>query len=236
MKFVFQGCDRMVQPSPSVSGKFRVLEVNLQSAYLNSKKITKTYVDAYICPEAKIQTKVNSTRGSNPIWDEKFVFSISDNSSMLCEIYQARRWRKDSFIGKAKCDLHSLFESIKIKEEECKYDTGDEDSCYDTADEDPWSYNIDDGTSESNDHSNSDGIDEEEESAEQKVSTSLKVFKGSKNVGILNIELALKGYISCVGNSKCPNMAMAYDDFMAYQSGNVNTKKKHQSWLCFTAE
>ena len=178
-----------------------------------------------------------STRGLNPIWDEKFIFSISDNSSMLLEIYLAHRWCKDSFIGKANCDLHSLFESIKIKEEECKYDTGDEDSCYDTADEDPWSYNIDDGTSESNDHSNSDGIDEEEESAEQKVSTSLKVFKGSKNVGILNIELALKGYISCVGNSfKCPNMAMAYDDFMAYQSGNVNTKKKHQSWLCFTAE
>lgn len=48
----------MVQPSPSVSEKFRVLEVNLQSAYLKAKKITKTYVDAYICPEAKIQTKV----------------------------------------------------------------------------------------------------------------------------------------------------------------------------------
>ena len=38
----------MVQPSPSVSEKFRVLEVNLQSAYLKAKKITKTYVDAYI--------------------------------------------------------------------------------------------------------------------------------------------------------------------------------------------
>ena len=102
---------------------------------------------------------------------------------------------------------------------------------------DPWYYNMDDGsTSEINDHSyNYDGVDEEKES-ELKASTSLKVFKGSKNVGILNIELALKGYISCVGNSKCPNMAMAYDDFMAYQSGNVNTKKKHQSWLCFTAE
>ena len=117
----------MVQPSPSVSEKFRVLEVNLQSAYLKAKKITKTYVDAYICPEAKIQTKVNSTRGSNPIWDEKFIFSISDNSSMLLEIYLAHRWCKDSFIGKANCDLHSLFESIKIKEEECKYDTADED-------------------------------------------------------------------------------------------------------------
>ena len=44
---------------------------------------------------------------------------------MLCEIYQAHRWCKDSFIGKAKCDLHSLFESIK--EEECKYDAADED-------------------------------------------------------------------------------------------------------------
>ena len=68
-----------------------------------------------------------STRGLNPIWDEKFIFSISDNSSMLLEIYLAHRWCKDSFIGKANCDLHSLFESIKIKEEECKYDTADED-------------------------------------------------------------------------------------------------------------
>ena len=35
---------------------------------------------------------------------------------------------------------------------------------------------------------------------------------------------------------KCPNMAMAYDDFMAYQSRNVNGKKKHHSWLCFIAD
>ena len=39
-----------------------------------------------------------------------------------------------------------------------------------------------------------------------------------------------------VDDFKCPNMAMAYDDFMAYQSGNVNAKKKHHSWLCFIAD
>ena len=53
---------------------------------------------------------------------------------------------------------------------------------------DPWYYNMDDGsTSEINDHSyNYDGVDEEKES-ELKASTSLNVFKGSKNV-----ELAFK--------------------------------------------
>ena len=76
MKKIFQGCDRMVQPPPSVSGKFRILEVNLQSAYLKAKKITKTYVDAYICPEAKIQTKVNPLEAQTHMGREVCFFNL----------------------------------------------------------------------------------------------------------------------------------------------------------------
>lgn len=124
----------------SVSGKFRLLEVRIKSARLKTKNNIKTYASTYIRPETKLQTKVNSTGGSTPVWDDKFVFSISDNSCVCrFEVFRARRLLRDSLIGTAECDLKSLFKRAEIEgrdEEACKYDT-DHNSSSDDDDEDP---------------------------------------------------------------------------------------------------
>lgn len=227
----------------SVSRKFRVLEVGLKSARLDTKNNTKTYATAYIRPETKLQTKVNSRGGSTPVWDEKFVFSISELSSVCrFEIYRVRRLLRDSLIGTAECNLKSLFERTEIDrenhdEEACKYDT-DHDQNNSSDDEDPRYDNM--YETDKNNVTDDVGIeivDEDKEPEQMMASTWVEVYKGSKCKGILKVELGLKEYISCVGDSKWPNMAMEYDKFMGFQSGTVSAKKreKHHSFFCYGA-
>ncbi|KAJ4898541.1 Calcium-dependent lipid-binding (CaLB domain) family protein [Raphanus sativus] len=95
-----------------------VLEINLISAQDLSmvSKNMKTYSVAWINtdPMRKLTTRVDQANRSNPIWNEKFVFRVSDKtlqadvSAIVIEIYAAA-WSKDALIGTVNVLLSDLF-------------------------------------------------------------------------------------------------------------------------------
>lgn len=114
----FEQCE-MMGSSPE---KAELVEVDLISAQqLSSCKSThmQTYVRAWINPQNKLISRVDSIGKANPTWNDKFIFSIDEDikselenpnsgSAMVFEIYRVRHLRKDKCIGVVRILLQSL--------------------------------------------------------------------------------------------------------------------------------
>ncbi|KAK9671748.1 hypothetical protein RND81_12G051800 [Saponaria officinalis] len=85
---------------------FQLLEINLISAQDIAKvsRSMRTYATAWVHPERKLTTRVDTQGGTNPTWNDKFVFRVdsqflkSDTSAIMIEIY-ALHWFKDIHVG-----------------------------------------------------------------------------------------------------------------------------------------
>ncbi|KAL9232931.1 hypothetical protein vseg_007991 [Gypsophila vaccaria] len=84
----------------------QLLEINLISAQDIAKvsKSMRTYAIAWVHPDRKLTTRVDTHGGTNPTWNDKFVFRVdsqflkSDTSAIMIEIY-ALHWFKDVHVG-----------------------------------------------------------------------------------------------------------------------------------------
>ncbi|XVE62707.1 hypothetical protein DITRI_Ditri06bG0141200 [Diplodiscus trichospermus] len=94
----------------------RILEINLISAedLVPVSKTMKTYAVAWVHPERKLATGVDQTGGTDPTWNEKFVFPVDDkflnseDAKIVVEIYAAA-WVKDALIGYANVLIKDIF-------------------------------------------------------------------------------------------------------------------------------
>ncbi|KAL6548270.1 hypothetical protein OROGR_008691 [Orobanche gracilis] len=85
---------------------FQLLEINIISAQdleLVSKKM-RTYATAWIHPNRKLSSCVDTEGKNNPTWNDKFVFRVDeeflrrDTSAVMIEIY-AVHWLRDVLVG-----------------------------------------------------------------------------------------------------------------------------------------
>ncbi|KAK9725582.1 hypothetical protein RND81_05G154700 [Saponaria officinalis] len=90
----------------SVLSPFHLLEINVISVQDIAKvsKSMRTYAVAWVHPDRKLKTRVDSQGGINPTWNDKFIFRVdnqflkSDTSAIMIEIY-ALHWFKDIHVG-----------------------------------------------------------------------------------------------------------------------------------------
>ncbi|KAI3857912.1 hypothetical protein MKW92_002355 [Papaver armeniacum] len=88
-------------PAPTKTMPFQLLEINLISAQDLARvgKGMKTYAVAWVHPERKLSTRVDSHGHTDPTWNDKFVFRVddaflqSDTSAVMIEIYSVRMFR-----------------------------------------------------------------------------------------------------------------------------------------------
>ncbi|XWS58427.1 hypothetical protein CRYUN_Cryun08bG0032700 [Craigia yunnanensis] len=100
-------------PPPTHS---RILEVNLVSAedLATVSNNMKTYAVAWVQPDRKLTTGVDQTGGTDPTWNDKFMFRVdnkflnSDDATIVVEIYAAA-WVKDALIGYANVLIKDIF-------------------------------------------------------------------------------------------------------------------------------
>ncbi|XP_022743786.1 uncharacterized protein LOC111294632 [Durio zibethinus] len=94
----------------------RILEINLISAEdiaLVSKNM-KTYAVAWVQPDRKLATGVDQTGGTDPSWNERFMFRVDDkflnseDATIVVEIYAAA-WVKDALIGYVNVLIKDIF-------------------------------------------------------------------------------------------------------------------------------
>ncbi|XP_018471106.1 uncharacterized protein LOC108842621 [Raphanus sativus] len=94
---------------------FQLLELNIISAQdlapVSSK--TKTYAVAWVHSERKLTTRVDYNGGTNPTWNDKFVFRVddeflyADTSAVVIEIY-ALHWFRDVHVGTVRVLVSNL--------------------------------------------------------------------------------------------------------------------------------
>uniref|UniRef100_A0A803LS43 C2 domain-containing protein n=1 Tax=Chenopodium quinoa TaxID=63459 RepID=A0A803LS43_CHEQI len=85
---------------------FQLLEINLISAQDIAKvaRSMRTYAVAWVHPDRKLTTRVDTQGVTNPTWNDKFVFRVdnqflqSDTSAIMIEIY-ALHWFRDVHVG-----------------------------------------------------------------------------------------------------------------------------------------
>ncbi|KAK7344555.1 hypothetical protein VNO77_14296 [Canavalia gladiata] len=85
---------------------YQLLELNVISAQdlVSVGRSMQTYAVAWIDPDRKLSTRVDSEGGINPIWDDKFIFRIDENflyneeSTITIDIY-ALHWFRDIHVG-----------------------------------------------------------------------------------------------------------------------------------------
>ncbi|XVF57069.1 hypothetical protein PTKIN_Ptkin06aG0174000 [Pterospermum kingtungense] len=100
-------------PPPTHS---RILEITLVSAedLVPVSKNMKTYAVAWVQQDRKLATGVDQTGGTEPTWNDKFVFRVDDkflnseNATIVVEIYAAA-WVKDALIGYANVHIKDIF-------------------------------------------------------------------------------------------------------------------------------
>ncbi|KAJ0240159.1 C2 domain-containing protein [Hirschfeldia incana] len=94
---------------------FQLLELNIISAQELapvSRKM-KTYAVAWVHSERKLTTRVDSSGGTNPTWNDKFVFRVSedflyaDTSAVVVEIYTLH-WFRDVHVGTIRILISNL--------------------------------------------------------------------------------------------------------------------------------
>ncbi|KAM7485429.1 hypothetical protein LguiA_001438 [Lonicera macranthoides] len=95
---------------------FQLLEINIISAQdlePVSRKM-KTYATAWVHPNRKLTSRVDSEGHNNPTWNDKFVFRVDeeflqlDTSAVMIEIY-ARSWFRDTLVGTVRVLVGNLF-------------------------------------------------------------------------------------------------------------------------------
>jgi len=95
---------------------FQLLELNVISAQdlAPAGRSMRTYAVAWIDPDRKLSTRVDSHGGTNPTWNDKFVFRIDedflydDKSVITIDIY-ALHWFRDIHVGTAQVLSGDLF-------------------------------------------------------------------------------------------------------------------------------
>ncbi|KAJ6903723.1 hypothetical protein NC651_021031 [Populus alba x Populus x berolinensis] len=94
---------------------FQLLELNVISAQDLAKvsRKMKTYAVAWIHPDRKLSTRINSEGRNNPTWNDKFVFRVDDRflhgdtSAVMIEIY-ALHWFRDIHVGTVRVIVGNL--------------------------------------------------------------------------------------------------------------------------------
>ncbi|KAF8111666.1 hypothetical protein N665_0073s0025 [Sinapis alba] len=94
---------------------FQLLELNIISAQdlAPVSRKTKTYAVAWVHSERKLTTRVDYNGGTNPTWNDKFVFRVNeeflyaDTSAVVIEIY-ALHWFRDVHIGTVRVLISNL--------------------------------------------------------------------------------------------------------------------------------
>ncbi|XWS64770.1 hypothetical protein CRYUN_Cryun05aG0032100 [Craigia yunnanensis] len=94
----------------------RNLEINLISAenLAPVSKNMKTYAVAWVQPDRKLATGVDQTGGTDPTWNENFMFRVDDkflnseDATIVVEIYAAA-WVKDALIGYVNVFIKDIF-------------------------------------------------------------------------------------------------------------------------------
>ena len=89
-----------------VSAPFQLLELNVISAQdlASLGRNMRTYAVAWVHPDKKLSTRVDTQGHTNPTWNDKFVFRVdqeflyNDTSAIMIEIY-ALHWFKDIHVG-----------------------------------------------------------------------------------------------------------------------------------------
>lgn len=87
---------------------YQLLELNVISAQDLAEvgRSMRTYAVAWVDPDRKLSTRVDSQSGTNPAWNDKFVFRVDEdflydeNSTITIDIY-AIHWFKDIHVGTA---------------------------------------------------------------------------------------------------------------------------------------
>lgn len=87
---------------------YQLLELNVISAQDLAEvcRSMRTYAIAWMDPDRKLSTRVDSQGGTNPAWNDKFVFRVDEdflydeNSTITIDIY-AIHWFKDIHVGTA---------------------------------------------------------------------------------------------------------------------------------------
>ncbi|XP_027188968.1 uncharacterized protein [Cicer arietinum] len=89
-----------------VLAPFQLLELNVISAQdlASVGRNMRTYAVAWVHPDRKLSTRVDTQGHTNPTWNDKFVFRVddeflyNDTSAFMIEIY-ALHWFKDIHVG-----------------------------------------------------------------------------------------------------------------------------------------
>lgn len=90
----------------SILNPFQLLELNVISAQdlAPVSRSMRTYSVAWVHPDRKLSTRVDTHGHNNPTWNDKFVFRVddeflhADTSAVMIEIY-ALHWFKDIHVG-----------------------------------------------------------------------------------------------------------------------------------------
>ncbi|XP_028793365.1 uncharacterized protein LOC114749063 [Neltuma alba] len=94
---------------------FQLLELNVISAQDLSpvSRAMRTYAVAWIHPDRKLSTRVDTHGHKNPTWNDKFVFRVdedflyADTSAVMIDIY-ALHWFKDIHVGSVRVLIANL--------------------------------------------------------------------------------------------------------------------------------
>ncbi|CAM8887402.1 unnamed protein product [Rhodiola kirilowii] len=94
---------------------FQLLELNVISAQdlFQTSRNMKTYAVAWVHPDRKLSTRVDTTGRTNPTWNDKFVFRVddeflrADTSAIMVEIY-ALHWFRDVLVGTVRVIVGNL--------------------------------------------------------------------------------------------------------------------------------
>ncbi|KAJ6719349.1 CALCIUM-DEPENDENT LIPID-BINDING (CALB DOMAIN) FAMILY PROTEIN [Salix purpurea] len=101
--------------SHMILSSFQLLELNVISAQDLAKvsRKMKTYAVAWVHPDRRLSTRVDSAGCNNPTWNDKFVFRVDDSflhadtSAVMIEIY-ALHWFRDIHIGTVRVIVGNL--------------------------------------------------------------------------------------------------------------------------------
>ncbi|KAM2542645.1 hypothetical protein TB2_022046 [Malus domestica] len=104
--------------SQSILAPFQLLELNVISAQdlaLISRSM-RTYAIAWVHPDRKLSTRVDTSGHNNPTWNDKFVFRVDedflhdDTSAVMIEIY-VLHWFKDVHVGTVRVLVGNLIQT-----------------------------------------------------------------------------------------------------------------------------
>ncbi|KAL6194720.1 hypothetical protein ACLB2K_035796 [Fragaria x ananassa] len=102
----------------SILAPFQLLELNVISAQdlAPVSRTMRTYAIAWVHPDRKLSTRVDTHGHNNPTWNDKFVFRVDedflheDTSAVMIEIY-ALHWFKDVHVGTIRVLVGNLIQT-----------------------------------------------------------------------------------------------------------------------------